>query len=581
MFMNRTRLFVLICAAALAMALPVILLQVTSKQPVSAETESPQLYWASPHIGFVVDTTSGMQPKINQINEAWDNWSASLGWTGCLTCTYHLTQFRNEAQYMGNTQSGGQFGNWLSELTASGGGSCPDNALAGLREFAINAPDSKTPSSHAIVFTDAPMMGNRPAFGFVLDRLLDRGVRVHSVGRALCNNENILPEIALNSLSLLTGGEFYRPASATEYMTETLMAINLASTTDLLTSKMGMLSGETEFFPFYVDESMTSLGVDHHWWCLTCTRATEDQPSVSVPAEDDITIDLIDPDGNVVGASTPGYLLLDTSTRDMQIMFETFNAQIKPGLWNVRVSGHGEYAISVIGSSDIHLVRAGKHTVRANKPFELRAWVGMEDHDPDARCHEIPCGPLTATFKLMELHTFDTIPVDMFNIGMPPSVYRGTANVSTPGLYRLVVEGEMADGTKFMRIDPVPIRVRAHSMAGSGAAPALPGSTRSISFELINDGVAGRVVATTFDLELFSEQGWTTSDTIPASVTLNPGESVRYTVEVVVSADADIGSVEESTLVAVPQDDLAATTSSTAQTFVVEQLGVFLPSVLR
>jgi hypothetical protein len=574
--MNRNRLFVLICAVALAMALPIILLQATSNQPVSAETEAPQIYWAGPHIGFVVDTTSGMQPKINRVNEAWDMWKGSLGYTGCLTCPYHLTQFRNEAQYIGSTQNPDQFGNWLSELSASGGGSCPDNALAGIREFARKAPESKTPSSSALVFTDAPLMGNRQAFGFVLDKLLDRGVRIHSFGEPLCDDEDSLPPIALNYLSLLTGGEFYRPVSPSDYVSETLMALNLATTTDLLRSEMGMLSDEIEIFPFDVDEAMTSVGVDHHWWCLTCTRTTEDQTPFSV-AEGDITIELIDPDGNVVDASTPGYLLLETSARDMQIMFETFDGPLKPGTWNVRVSGHGEYAISIIASSDIHLVRAGKHTVRANKPFELQAWVGREDQ-PELRA---AANCLTCTFRLMDLHSFETFPVDMFNIGMPPSVYRGTATVSNPGLYRLMVAGEMEDGTKFMRIDPVPIRVRAHSMEGSGDAPALPGSIRSISFELINDGVAGRAAATTFDLELFSEQGWTISDTIPTSVTLAPGETIEYTVEVVVPADAEPGLVEDSTLVAVPQADLGASMSASTRTMVVDQINAFLPIILR
>jgi hypothetical protein len=121
-------------------------------------------------------------------------------------------------------------------------------------------------------------------------------------------------------------------------------------------------------------------------------------------------------------------------------------------------------------------------------------------------------------------------------------------------------------------------------MAGSGDISVLPGSTHSVSFELVNDGAVGlarATAATTFDLELFSEQGWTTLDTIPESVTLAPGESVQYTVNVVVPANADIGAVEESTLVAVPQDDLSATVSSSAQTIVVDQVQVFLPLIVK
>jgi hypothetical protein len=52
-------------------------------------------------------------------------------------------------------------------------------------------------------------------------------------------------------------------------------------------------------------------------------------------------------------------------------------------------------------------------------------------------------------------------------------------------------------------------------------------------------------------------------------------------VDVVVPANADIGAVEESTLVAVPQDDLSATVSSSAQTIVVDQVQVFLPLIVK
>ena len=173
------------------------------------------------------------------------------------------------------------------------------------------------------------------------------------------------------------------------------------------------------------------------------------------------------------------------------------------------------FAINVFGNSSVHMTSIGRHVARANKPFEVRALITSEEDD----FLSVPSlAWLTATLKLVGVDHFGTIPVDMFNIGMPPSVYGGSATVPTPGLYRLVAEGTLEDGSKFIRVDPTPIRVRAHDMTGSGDAPSLPGSTRLVSFELVNDGVAGVAglsSATTFDLELFSELGWTTSDAIP------------------------------------------------------------------
>ncbi len=580
--MKRNRVFILACIPFIALASLTILFQMTGSQPVAAETdEATMSVWGDPQVGFIVNTTSGMQPEINAINAAWAH---PLGYHGqCLTCTeFHLTQFRDSAIYMGNTQDQDQFGTWLGNLNADGGGACADNTFAGLHAFARNLPDDAAPVSDALVFSDSPPMGNRRTFGFVLDKMIENNIRVHSVGRALCNNENI-PDYAMNYLSLLTGGEFHTPASAGDYLTDTLMAMNLSMSKDLLTSYMGHVDNSVQTFPLQVDSSVTTLGVEHHSWCLTCTRSVENG-RLPVASIGGVSVELIDPEGNVVDEGTPGYQRLTSESRDMQIMFETLTHE-NAGNWQVRVSGTGEFSINAFGNSSVHMVSLGQHIARANRPFDVRALITSEEENGvnlfGMDCHDYPCGPLTATLKLVGVDHFGTVPVDMFNIGMPPSVYGGSATVPTPGLYRLVAEGRLEDGTWFTRVDPTPIRVRAHGMGGSGEAPVLPGSTRSISFELVNDGAAGKSTATTFDLELFSEQGWTMTDTIPVSVTLDPGQSVQYTAEVVVPANADIGLVEDSTLVAVPQDDLGAAVSSSARTMVVEQLHVFLPLMMK
>jgi hypothetical protein len=141
--------------------------------------------------------------------------------------------------------------------------------------------------------------------------------------------------------------------------------------------------------------------------------------------------------------------------------------------------------------------------------------------------------------------------------------------------------GELANGDKFMRVDLTPIRVRAHGVSGSGDATAVPDSRRAISFELSNDGAAGSTGPTTFDLELFSELGWTDTGSIPDSVTLAAGESAVFTVDAVVPADGAVGMVEESVFVAVPQDDLSASVSFAVKTSVIEQRSIFLPLIVR
>ncbi|MCA9929217.1 MAG: hypothetical protein KC419_12085, partial [Anaerolineales bacterium] len=313
---------------------------------------------------------------------------------------------------------------------------------------------------------------------------------------------------------------------------------------------------------------MTTLGVDSSVVCPTCVAETAVLLS-EVTTLGGVTVELIDPDGNVIDAATPGYQQWQTSTREMQMLFETVDSS-DAGTWQLRVSGNGQYAVNLFGSSALHMTSVGQHTARGNTPFQVGALITAEE---GASCSG--CTPTSVTLTLVGLDNTQTIPVTISG-NTPPAVYGGSVTVSTPGLYRLMAEGVLENGSQFVRVDPTPIRVRAHGVSGSGDDSAVPGSTRSLSFELSNDGAAA-----TFDLELFSEMGWTATDSIPDSVTLAAGESVVYTVNAVIPADAQIGSAEESVFVAVPQDDLSAVVSVSAKTAVVDYQRIFLPLVIR
>ena len=537
----------------------------------TATGSTTQTYsWGEQQVGLVVNTTAGMQPAIDNIYDAWKQ----SDWINCPTCTpatTHLLPFKESASHLGRTNNAGQLGDWLGDFEASGGGGCADASFAGLREFSANLLDDGAPVSDAILFSDAPPVGNRRAFGLLLDQLIERGVRVHNVGRALCNNEN-LPDDVMNRLALLSGGQFHKSASMGEYKTDAQMAMNLAMSEDLF----GSFIDSVRTFQFEVDSSVRTIGVSYRGECLTCTEVVAAPYIAPASISGSVTVELIDPDGHVVDSSTPGYQQLSTSSRGMQIMFETVKAS-DAGTWQVRVTGDGPYTIDVFGNSAVHMRSIGKHTARVNQPFQVGAVI-MPENNSDC------CRPITATLKLVGLDNAATIPVELSHHASSSFVFGGSATVPTPGLYRLVAEGELEDGTKFMRVDPTPIRVRAHGMSGSSNQAAMPGSVRSISFELSNDGVArpaGATASKTFDLELFSELGWTASDAIPDSVTLAAGEKVVYTVDVVIPANADIGLIEESVLVAVPQDDLSATVSVLVKTTVDDQHHIFLPMIVR
>lgn len=533
-----------------------------------------QLTWGDQNVGFVVNATAGMQPVIDRVEAAW----AQNAWANCPTCTpdtLHLAPFRDTAVHLGSTTNPEQFGAWLGALEAAGGDACADATFDALRTFGLNLGDGSAPVSDALVFSDSAPAGNRRAFGYVLDQLIARGIQVHNVGPTLCSDGN-LPDFAMDYLSLLTGGAFHRPESLDEYPADAQMAMNLALAPDMLGAFRGTLDNATAVFPIAVDSSITSIGLDYTIRCLTCTDPPPEDLANIVMTSQNITVELLNPEGNVVDDTVPGYQQWRTSTRAMQMLFGSVGAA-NAGTWQLRVSGTGDYAVNVFGDSNVHMTVLGQHAARANNPFPVSALLKAET---GANCSG-GCQPITATLTLVGLDNMETFPVTLDGDGATGPIYSGAATVTTPGLYRLMATGELENGDAFMRVDPTPIRVRAHGMSGSENATAVPDSTRAISFELSNDGTGGSTGPTTFALELFSELGWTETGSIPDSVTLAAGESAVFTVDAVIPANADIGLVEESVLVAIPEDDLSASVSVSVQTTVIEQLSIFLPVIGR
>lgn len=63
--------------------------------------------------------------------------------------------------------------------------------------------------------------------------------------------------------------------------------------------------------------------------------------------------------------------------------------------------------------------------------------------------------------------------------------------------------------------------------------------------------------------------------TVPASVTLMPGETVMYDITVQIPGRAPVETVEETTFVAVAQDDLSKSAATVAETL------PYLPIIAR
>jgi hypothetical protein len=542
----------------------------------AVETSAAAPGWNMPQVGFVVDTTASMGPELNALAAAWQ----AQAQQGPLSGNYHLVGFKDSAMYLGQTESPGTFYNWLSALEASGGGKCPDHALAGLLNMARNMPQSLTPASEILLVTDAAPLGKRTTYAHLANRLLKRGVQVHTLSNGWCPDHPIT-ENALVFLTMASGGEFLL-TDGPNYYTDTLIVLNKIDATDRLGIFQGTVSpGNPLSFDLEVDGTMTTLGVeddDYPVWCLTCTRRIPGLSAFGFAApEGTFTVELRDPKGNLVGTGTDGYEELSSAYRRFQRLSTT--SGLITGTWKVEVRGNGSFWIDYYADSTLHLLYAGRHTRQAGKPVPFQATLVNEVGNPSL--------VKSASFSLISMDGRQEQPIELFDDGQHgdgatgDGVYGGMVQRDHEGCWMLMVRGTLQDGSSFSRMYPAPIRFRGFSLDDPAPSSAVPGTPQTINFTLVNGETTRAAKATTFDLEVFSDQGWAITNTVPLSVTLQPGERFNIEVPIQVPENTSVGTTDNVVLVSAPTTDIGMATSATAELEVVDSFKVFLPVVLR
>lgn len=609
-----TRFRAVLSLVLFTLLLPLFFMQFSRWGEATAAPATPTMSGIT--IGVVADTTESMGPELASFSSAWQDQSAGLSsnqtaidaFVGAapdtpaehcdpicpyLTSTFRLVDFKNTAIYRGATTNYGGFGQSLSGLEASGGGSCPDNALVGLLTMGKNLPPSKILASDVALVTDATPFGKRSNYAFVMNKMLRRGVNVHSLVSGWCAGAPI-PETALQFLTQATGGHYYRPAVASDYYTESLMIQDKLFATDLLLSREGSVSGEApDDISFRVDSSMFGFSAETLGYvgCLTCPLASLAQlpTGLSVTADPDVQIELRDPDGNVIDENVEGFSKLSSSSRQMLKLYPHDDEVLKTGAWNIRVSGDGNYQLVVVAQTGFHFAYLGPGSIPLSRPSFLRVALGELGGKG-----VLP--PLTSTFKLIPMHgAASTQSIELFDDGehgdgaAGDGIFGGMVQPTAPGWWRLAAEGELDDGSPFRRLAEVPLRVQQYRLTKPASILMGPDETRLITFTLRNEATPttgalaldeGAAETTTFELALFSEQGWTITDTVPTTVTLGPGEGYTVTTSVVIPPDAPLGAMEESTFVAVDVNDVNTGLTAVAETTVGHN-PLYIPLVVR
>lgn len=595
-----SRLRAILFLIVFTLSLPLLFMQFNRWQTAVAAPEHEEPWGINPNIGVVLDTTASMGPELTLFNAAWqatepygptsNAFLKEVGiaaptvpvthWPGPLTATLRLVGFRDIAQYFGSSTDYDEFVFSMASVPAEGGGACLDNALGGLLTMAKNMPAEKMPASDVLLVTDATPMGNKANFVYVVNRMLNRGINVHSLVSGWCPGD-VIPEKAMEFLTVATGGRYYRVEDPTDYYTTTLMAHNRLFSTDLLLSEIGSVTeAQPDMIPIEVDSTLFGLSAEATlgWTgCLTCTRPANTTGDLGITAVGGMQFQLIDPDNNVYDASSPYFSQIGTSSRELLSIRQPITATLQPGTWHLRVTGDGDYAVSIAAQSDLHLAYLGPGSAPVGEPMLLRVALG-QTHD------ETTTLPQTASFKLVSVTGQGADQnITLFDDGLHQDgeagdgIYGGMVTPAAAGWWRVMASGQWPDGTSYQRLAEVPLRVQSVSAKSPAPSTAKPNETQQVSFELTNDASAS---TTTFELGMFSEQGWVVTSTVPTDVTLNPSETVIINANVVVPGSATDGLLEEVTFVAVAANDASVAVSALAE-ITVEASTVYLPMIVR
>lgn len=309
------------------------------------------------------------------------------------------------------------------------------------------------------------------------------------------------------------------------------------------------------------------------------------QATSLVELDNDITLMVKDPDGNLLQAGDPGVEVTETSggTSFLIDVEEVYTP--KPGetsaTWEVIVQGSGDHVLNAAAESALHLKYLSSYVLAANKEQIMRARLITDPGSPAVESSSVQFALKHVTNGKIQL-------VDLFDDGQHgdgqagDGIFAGRV-VPKRGLWYLAVGGELENGASFQRMDGVPIRVKGFKASKPADSQQVPGSSSTITYQVTNEGSGelNQVSSKIYELNAASLLGWANVEDVPGSLLLAPGETALIEVEVTVPADAEAGLVEETFLTIVEGEDIGSSETLTVKTTVVDEMMVYLPSSMK
>jgi hypothetical protein len=480
-------------------------------------------------LGILMDTTGSMSSIQSQVKTAVGE--IVNGWLGTENEPgEYLLQPFNDPDYgpVTKTSDHVEFLAKVNALSATGGGDCPELALAALLE----AIDKSDPQAAFFLFTDASSKD-----GYLVDEVILAAQQKGIVLKFMLFGSCSPTDPAFLALAEATGGQVFVLSPSETSKVFGLVRSEVRSNPVSILSSSGTVAGSRDV-AVPVDSTLTAV-------------------TFSVSADAAATIEVLRPSGAKVLATDADASVSVLSTG--KIVTVTSPAA---GSWRVQLTGSGAYSVAALGNGPLQV-----------QSFQFVTAAGRAGHGSYFPIFGQPvagtaqpamaslAGPFrTASFKLVSA-TGDTLQEIALAQGVadaPADAFVGTITPpSSP--FRVAVTGTDENGAAYQRLHAQLYRAQSVSVRRALLTTTVAaGTSVTVPFVVQNAGGATTYRITASDSQRF------VSGVSPESVSLDAGGSARVNVTVVVPATAAQGSTDTVTVTATSAADATVTNGASA-----------------
>jgi hypothetical protein len=494
--------------------------QPTPNGPGLTIAQVKNLFGCGGTFAMCVDTTSGMgDGGTDDILEAVKNQAIAivdkrLG-TAEEPSQYVLAPFNDpDVPAPTVTCDPDEFKNAIRNLSAHGGGDCPDLAVRGM----IDGLSAASTGGDLFLFTDGDAKDADLA-QIAKDLATQKQIRIFCSIFGSCNSNGV--DSVYREIAEATGGQVFSldPSEAGQ-ITNLLDDVSRTRAANLLS----------------IEDTLGPTASVHH------VPIDDTMSAATFAVSGGTSVVLNRPDGSTVHDGDPGVTITSLSGAHL---FSIANPVT--GLWQVTVSGNGAYSITVSGQATVDI-----------ESFDFVQDLSNQAHEPGL--FQIDGFPVAGQINLVSAKLTDGFSSARFEFRSPSgailhvlTLEQGTdnaANVFVGSLtppntpFVVYVTGHTSSGASFQRVLPGIIMPQPVTVTASPPAELAPGGFTSYTFQVHNLGSPD-----TFHIEGADDKGFLTSIT-PADLSLNAGETKEVTVGVQAPANAVPGTSDTLTVTA-------------------------------